>query len=223
MVWCCSRKSRTERRKPWGNGGFFARGFGFIVVLNLSVVVTALWQNPCNLRAWRKLWSLILINAPSITSSYKQAFARVPWWHCLFMPQWRTVTLEARCSLGVNRACQSELCSVVSLHLWTMKSSFVWVFFVVLVCVCGYFSPKIISMPFFFSPTPLDTDLIVWPLLSSPFALVCSVVLCPFYFQAANKSLDCFAVSCDQELRLERYLCALRLATSIFIHSCWSW
>lgn len=35
----------------------------------------------------------------------------------------------------------------------------------------------------------------------------------------------CIYVSCDSkaEIRREKYLCILSLATSIFIHSCWNW
>lgn len=66
------------------------------------------------------------------------------------MSQWRTVTLAVRCSLGVNRGCQSEHCSVVSLHLGTMKSSF--------------FSPWR-SLECLSPPTLFDVGLIIWPAL----------------------------------------------------------
>lgn len=59
-------------------------------------------------RSLRKLWSLILITGPSIISQSKQAFAGVPLWHCLFMAQWKMVTLAVHCSLGVNSGCQSK-------------------------------------------------------------------------------------------------------------------
>lgn len=161
MVWCCSCKSWTGE-EALGEQGFVGGGwFVFNRVINLSVVATALWQNQCNPGVWRKLWGLILINAPSIISPSNQAFARVPLWHCLFMPQWRTVTSAVRCSLGVNRGCQSEHYSVVSLHLWIMKSREV--------------PPlKIIRMPFFF-PYPFRCGI---NYLASAFLPLCISLLC---------------------------------------------
>lgn len=78
--------------------------------------------------------------------------------------------------LGVNRGCQSEHCSVVSLHLWTMKSIF--------------FSPCWRSLECLFS-TPFDVCLIIWPLLSSPFALDLSSVSLLFSSSKQVSGLFC--------------------------------
>lgn len=109
-------------------------------------------------RSWRKLWSLILINGLSIISPSKQAFARVPLWHCLFMPQWRMVTLAVRCSLGVNSGCQSKHCCGFSASLnheikfllpphWKeLKCLFIFFFPYLFWCEFNYLASAVLSL-----------------------------------------------------------------------------
>lgn len=166
MTWyCCSCKSWMDGRKSWGNRSLFGGGwFVFNTVLNLSIVVTALWQKPCSQGVWRKLRSLILINAPSIISPSKLAFSHAPLWHCLFMPHWRSVTSPIHCS-SVWIDADSMSAAVVSLHLWTMKSVSLL---------------KIVQDLFFFSPLPpSDVNLVIYLVFfpSCVSLLCCSIYL----------------------------------------------